>query len=125
MDTTGTLFFFSASLDGETAELSFVSRLINKPEALRSAAHGTDLYREMMAHFGPENIEQIQGKWVQGTNFDRYWDEIESGASQTEAVFRTWSGRMAKEFGFSKIKSIVHKKSQSRRPPVLVQFIRP
>jgi hypothetical protein len=66
-----------------------------------SGVRGTDLFRQMMQHFG-DNAKGVWGKWVSGTNLNTVNELTAQGIPLEEAVARTWTANRARDFGFGK-----------------------
>jgi len=106
--------------------LEIDASLISPDQTRRSALKGSDLYREMMAHFGPENINVITGAWYGGRNMEDFMAGIEADLSMKEAAKETWSGQMAAEFGFTEVtKADFAKDHLQNRSFISVEFRRP
>lgn len=52
------------------------------------------------------NVERIVAQWNSGTNFLAYRKAIKEGKSVEQAVFSTWSGRKALEYGYNKVLTV-------------------
>lgn len=118
-------FFFSARLsEKKVLTFSTVLKLFELP--VRSGLYGPRLFREMMEHFGPQNVEVIVGRWVDGTNLDNYNSAIKSGLKTTEAAQQTWTGRQAALYGFNKVRSVIEEKHPitGRQISIVVEFVR-
>ncbi len=117
-------FFFSARLS-EKKVLTFSTILKMFELPVRSGLYGPRLFREMMDHFGVENVDVVVGRWLVGSNFDVYRSSLKSGASPEEAALLTWTGRQASFYGFNKVRSVHEdKNSTTGQVTVVVEFIR-
>ena len=63
-----------------------------------SGVSGTDVFRQMMQHFG-DKPNGVWGKWVRGTNLDRVNQLTAQGIALEEAVTHAWTANRAREFG--------------------------
>lgn len=115
-------FFFSAKLSEEgVLTFSTILRMFELP--VRSGLYGPRLFREMMEHFGAQNVDVIVGRWVDGTNLNLYSQALQKGSTREEAALLTWTGQQAAQYGFNKIRSL----SDVGRPgqkTVVVEFAR-
>ncbi len=118
-------FVFEAALRDNT--LIMAARLIDENLKIRSARRGSELYRQMIEHFGLRNIHEIVGLWQGGKNLDDFYKNLESGMSIENAALNTWSGRQAQKYGFSKVLSyeFFDTLSLKDRQGVEVVFTRP
>ena len=64
-----------------------------------SGIRGTDLFKQMMEHFG-SNAKGVKGKWVSGTNLDKVNELTAKGVPIEEAVKQTWTANRARDAGF-------------------------
>lgn len=120
------VFIFEGLLTPDKTLLLDVE-LIRSFDGVRSSVRGKDLYKEMIGYFGVDNIDMIIGDWWSGTNFQTYMTYREEGASKEQAAFATWSGRMARSFGFTKIQEVKENdiENLSRQRSVVVKFVKP
>nr|WP_269149150.1 hypothetical protein [Corallococcus macrosporus] len=84
-----------ATMDGE----GVVEMAIEAPKG--SAIRGSELFREMMEHFGG-NVRAIRGNWRYGDNLGEVNTLVSQGVRLEDAVKRTWTARRAAEYGFSR-----------------------
>jgi RHS repeat-associated protein len=67
---------------------------------------GGEMFEEAIKAFGLSNIKGIRGTWLGGgdlrTNFDAFQKAIKAGLTPEQAAFETFTGAMAKRFGFTK-----------------------
>jgi len=66
-----------------------------------TAVRGTDLFRQMMSHFG-DHAKGVWGKWVRGTNLDKVNELTARGVSLEDAITQTWTANRAREAGFGR-----------------------
>lgn len=94
----------------------------------RAPLRGTDLYDEMMNHFGMKNIDAIVAVWSgHTTNFEQFMELTSQGFSEEEAALNTWSGRQARRYGFHQVHQI-ERKSYGDEPEeqmIRLEFRRP
>lgn len=74
-------------------------------------ASGTDMFASAMRRLANEGVEvkSVRGAWVGGTdsvNADEYLRNVASGMLKEEAAMNTWTGRIARKYGYSKIEKI-------------------
>ncbi len=112
---------FYALLD-ENGTLKLDVRLQNINTGARSHLRGSELFAEMIQHFGRDRIKVIVGRWSEGTNYDAFYAELFNGASAEEAALRTWTGRMASSYGFDKVKYIEILNPYTEEETVYVEF---
>ena len=127
-------FKFEAELDNDGI-LAIDIQLIDQKLGLRSYQHGSQLYAQMIQHFGLEKIKGITGVWGEGTNFDKFYANLRNRMSVEDAALNTWSGRQAALYGFTKIASYEFTKVEEsefgdipypiHRRPFSVLFTRP
>jgi hypothetical protein len=118
-------FVFEAVL--RRGGLSMEVYLASHKRQTRSARRGSELYTEMMAHFGVEKIDYVEGTWLGGFNSDQFYEGLARGMSLEQAALNTWSGRQAQRFGFNTIESIFFDKETygpEGRHGVQVKFVR-
>ncbi|MCO6011599.1 DUF6531 domain-containing protein [Actinoallomurus purpureus] len=67
------------------------------------AVRGGKMFGDMMEHFGPHNIQAIEGKWVPAmpTNLDAFNANLRAGMSYEEAAKKTFTGHMSGKYGFT------------------------
>ncbi|MER7815859.1 ALF repeat-containing protein, partial [Streptomyces sp. NPDC096153] len=70
-----------------------------------STTKGYQMFDDVMAHYGPENIEAIEGKWVtkMPTNLDAFNKAIREGKTPEEAAAGAFTGRNAARYGFTEV----------------------
>ena len=70
---------------------------------------GSEMFDEMMAAVGPENVKRFRASWSEerglGTNYDQYQLNMAESRwpthdAQLEAAANTWTGRRLKSYGF-------------------------
>lgn len=125
IDRNNDIFFFRAYLGFEGR--LYISAILSYPEInLRSSMNGQDLYKQMITHFGAQNIREIVGTWVEGTNYDQYFSNLNKGLSVEDAVRRTWAGNQAERFGFSEVRFLqVLPNAMTGKTEIIVHFQRP
>ncbi len=66
---------------------------------------GREMFDDVLAHFGRENINAIEAKWVPAmpTNLDRFNELLRDGRSVDDAARATWTGRRAADLGFNNV----------------------
>lgn len=97
-------YFLSAELD-EEGVLEFAVRMRNQINGERSIYNGSDVFKMMMRHFGSERIWAFRARWSSGDNLSEYKENRETMGLKSAAL-ETWTGRMAKEFGFSRVRAV-------------------
>ena len=96
-------FQFEANLMSDSG-LVFIEAYLNRGSLnIRSHYTGRELYAQMIEHFGIENITGISGVWVGGTNLSQYQMHRSRGDTPKQAAAKTWSGRLAAEYGFTDV----------------------
>lgn len=68
--------------------------------------NGTDFYRSAFIYLSQVaelDIEAILGFWINGSNYEKYLNNLRNGLSVTDAALNTWAGRMASEHGYSRV----------------------
>lgn len=96
-------FYLRADLS-ENGVLDFSIRLIKELNGDRSEYSGKDLFKFMIDHFGQENVWAIKARWSEGDNLREYIGNRETMGPK-KAALETWTGRRAKEHGFSRVKA--------------------
>lgn len=92
---------------------------------VRSHLRGSELYREMIEHFGVERIKKIKGAWLEGTNYERFFELYNSGYSKEDAASMTWSGRQAAKYGFNRVGRVeIQKNRNLNMTSVYVEFLK-
>jgi hypothetical protein len=95
-------FVFEANLSD--AGIVFFEAYLNRGSRnIRSVHTGRELYAQMMEHFGVENVIGVSGVWMGGTNLSQYYSFRAMGDSPQQAAAKTWSGRLALEYGFTEV----------------------
>lgn len=98
-------YSFQASLNRE-GTLN-ISAFLAFPEfGVRSHLKGSELYAEMMHHFGRDRIQRIEGKWLDGSNHTQYFAGIARGLTPEQAAIATWSGQQAARYGYSRVELV-------------------
>jgi Pretoxin HINT domain len=73
--------------------------------------NGAQMFDDAMAHFGADNVNAIEGKWVTAmpSNLNTFNTLTAAGASAEDAAAQTFTGKMAARYGFLRveIKSLV------------------
>ncbi len=117
-------YTFNAEINAQG--LLSVSAYLAYPQFnLRSHLSGSELYRQMMDHFGAR-VKAIQGHWAYGDNQAQFFAALAKGLTPEQAALNTWSGRQAAHYGFSKVESVDIEKSPRGEPGIVdVIFIRP
>ena len=64
-----------------------------------SGIRGTDLFKQMMEHFGG-HAKGVKGKWVSGTNLDKVNELTANGVPLEVAITKTWTANRARDAGF-------------------------
>lgn len=95
-------FTFEATL-GDAGIVFFEAYLNQGSRHIRSAYTGRQLYSQMMEHFGLQNIIGVSGIWMGGTNLSQYYTFRARGDGPEQAASKTWSGRLAHEYGFTEV----------------------
>lgn len=109
-----------------SGRLSITARLTYPEFHIRSHLSGAKLYSEMIAHFGLERIQSIEGHWAYGDNYQQYFAGLAKGLNPPEAALATWSGQQAQRFGFTKVESIESRNMRSGSLGIVtVIFVRP
>ncbi|MBQ0929758.1 hypothetical protein [Ideonella alba] len=85
---------------------------------------GTEMFEGMMAKFGPENVQQINGTWSRSSGLTSNLDSFEANFARTgdkfEAAAQTWTGQRAASYGFIPVKVDITSDGPRvifRRPP--------
>ncbi len=95
-------FVFEASLTD--AGIVFIEAYLNLGSRhIRSVYTGRELYAQMIQQFGSENIIGISGIWMGGTNLSQYYAFRDLGDNPQTAAAKTWSGKLAAEYGFKEV----------------------
>lgn len=117
-------YSFEATLN-EDGVLHIAAFLSYPDLGVRSHLRGSDLYKEMIEHFGLARIKKIRGTWLDGTNYEQFFDKLDEGYSEEEAALATWSGRQAQKFGFTRVESVeVEESTTLKLTTVKVSFVR-
>lgn len=98
--------------------------LIDEERGIRSRQKGRHLFQRMIEHFGLNNIKGIRARWSSGVNFDAYMIGLKAGMSKEEAAFTTWTGGLAREYGFNKVGSVLKGKSPNGVVTHIIEFVR-
>jgi hypothetical protein len=66
---------------------------------------GAEMFTAAVDHFGVDNIEAIEGKWVQAMpdNLNTFNELVGEGMSEEDATASTFTGKMAARFGFTTV----------------------
>ncbi len=94
------LFEFQATLN-DRGVVSFSVFMAEPAIGIRSSLSGRLLFDEMISYFGLKNIRGIRGNWIEGTNYDHFFQARQNGASLTQAALSTWTGQQASRYGFT------------------------
>lgn len=96
-------YYFNAYLS-EHGTLTFSVYLHNLDLSLRSHLRGSELFTDMIQHFGKERIKTIVARWSDGTNYDLFFEALaKEGTSPQAAALQTWTGRMAAAHGYNHV----------------------
>jgi hypothetical protein len=118
-------FSFEALMD-KHGEVKIYAYLADLKAKVRSGLNGPRLYREMVQHFGLENIKTIIGLWNDGSNLMMFEKAKEQGYDSSDAALQTWSGRQAASYGFSRVNKVYEKYNPAVGIKVIeVEFVRP
>ncbi|MEU0741177.1 ALF repeat-containing protein, partial [Streptomyces sp. NPDC006134] len=92
-----------------------------------STTKGYQMFDDVMAHFGAENLRRIESKWVPAmpTNLNEFNKLIRGGKSLEEAAAATFTGRNAARYGFTKIRIVEAEGEPGHYTNVRVDFDRP
>ena len=93
-----------------------VDMVVEAPKG--SAIRGTELFREMMEHFG-KNVRAIRGNWRYGDNLAEVNKLVGQNQPLEMAVTKTWTARRAAEYGFTRAVVV-----ESKGAPGSYSFIR-
>lgn len=93
-------FYFKAKL--EEGKLTVKASLVDLVTGDRSSVKGSDLYKEMILHFGIERIDVISGRWFpfSKANYGAFFTALKQGKNSREAAFSTWTGQQVLKYGF-------------------------
>lgn len=116
-------FHFLAEVRERTLALDVL--LVDPDRKIRSHYSGSNLYQKAMEHFGPLNIDVIEGLWQSGDNYEAFLENVARGLSPEEAALHTWSGQQARLFGFSEVRKLDWNKLSKRPEKIVVEFVRP
>ena len=114
-------FFFDGIIEDD-GTLVFFATLVHPATGVRSRLHGPRLFREMIDFLGFERIERIGVNWSYGTNLQAYETARLRGASPDEAVWKTWSGGLARSHGFTEVNKIHEKIDRGGRVVSVTAF---
>jgi hypothetical protein len=96
--------------------------VIANAELRATLGSGSEMFQGMMSTIGRENVRGIRAVWLpQGkmtSNYDSYMKALSSGMSKEQAVFETFTGKMAQRYNFTK----VHEVKTDRHGIVTVLF---
>ncbi len=92
-----------------------------------STTRGYQMFDDVMSHFGAENIQKIEGKWVPAmpTNLNKFNQLIREGMTVEEAAAQTFTGRNAARYGFTKISKVTLEGEPGNYKNVRIDFERP
>ena len=105
---------------GDLGEDGFITFTVKKAD---TTPRGGQRFNEMMAAFDSSKVRGIRGMWSDdkdlGDNFRSYKAAIKAKMEPEEAAFETFTGKMAKRHGFTKVRII-----EDEVDEVLVEFMR-
>jgi hypothetical protein len=78
-------------------------RLVGRSGVRVQGFRGADQIQKIFTHFSPK-IRGIAGLWIDGTNYDQFYEGLQKSLKPDEAALNTWTGKAAKNFGFQKVK---------------------
>ena len=93
----GAINIGEAALNKGTLELDF-----SIPLESQGSGIGTDMFNFALKGFG-NDVKQIQGLWLDGTNLDLFNKALKNGKKSSEAVFETATGKWAKANGYTEL----------------------
>jgi hypothetical protein len=108
----------------EIDEAGIVSFKIN---AEGSPVRGTDMFKQMMEHYGSE-VKGIRGFWVSransptNKNLGKVNQLTGQGMSLEDAVRQAWTANRAKDFGFTNIRIVDHRGTAGNYEMIEVVF---
>jgi hypothetical protein len=70
---------------------------------IRGAIRGAEQFKKIVDYFGLEKIRSIKGSWSFGDNLSAFNNAIAGGATPEAAAAGTWTGKQAKEVGFTAV----------------------
>ena len=123
--TYGLEFFAMIMYDGH---IFINARLVDHAQQIRSQVSGSQLFADMIEHFGAENLKTIEDTYFVGSDnhapIERAW---RNGEDLESAARGTWSGRQAQKHGFTVIEFMEFKELENRTGigAVTVHFSRP
>ena len=109
---------------GLIANLDDEAMIQFKINTLGTGVRGTDLFKRMMNHFG-DRAKGVWGKWVAGTNLEELNNLTAGGMPLEDAVSLTWTGKRARDFGFTKAVVFSSEGTPGAYTNVAVKFTRP
>ncbi len=117
-------FGINGDLSRGILEFSIDTRNLETGQRIRF--RGTDLFENMINHFGLENIDYIKGRWVSGDNYNEFTENLLT-MNEKKAAKATWTGRRAAEYGFTRVKRVIYNPAfeGERKGSVRVYFTRP
>jgi hypothetical protein len=65
-----------------------------------ASIRGGEMFKARMTHYG-SNVKGIAGNWTYGTNLEKVSELTKGWMSLQKAIFQTWTGNQASEYGFS------------------------
>ena len=82
---------------------------LNIPVNLQGKGLGSQIFADAMQ---TTNATKFTGPWIESaayeggasTNLKQFWDARRAGQSEVDAAFSTWSGGMARKYGFKNVK---------------------
>ncbi len=109
-----------------SGRVSIMAYLTAPERGMRSHLRGSDLFKDMIEHFGLHRISVISGIWNEGTNYDIFNTAVANGYSHKKAAAQTWTAQQAAIYGFSKVRSVrIKNNAEDGTPTVIVDFVRP
>ena len=89
---------------------------------------GKDLFTAMMLAYGNQ-VTSIDANWNEGgifsDNYNTYQTHIENGATPQEAAAATWTGKMAKKWGYTEVSKPNETANPSANNQVKFSFKKP
>ncbi len=91
---------------------------------VRSRLHGTQMFMAMMKHF-KGRVKIVRGRWEKDSNLKTYKEGLQKGLTREEAAGKTWTGKRAASYGFTKVRIVSELIDESQHGYVLVEFRKP
>ena len=99
-------FHFYAYLQDEGL-LRIFARLVDHQNKTRSKIRGKEALDRALRHLGTDRINEIEGQWhASSDNHVSFRNALFAGETPTDAAYKTWTGKLAEELGFTQVRSI-------------------